>query len=581
MNMCEASINSAPFTQSAANINLLWAELFIEELVRNNIHDFCIAPGSRSTPLTLAAANHPKVTTHVHFDERGLGFLALGIASAKQQPVVIISTSGTAVANLYPAVIEARQSAIPLIILSADRPPELINCGANQAIDQYAIFGNYPVFFRQIPSPTQQIQPNYLLSTINQGLAEQENTPAPIHFNLAFPEPLYPQENTIDYREYLTPLKNWLTGSSPFTRYLRNKAKCTEDADANLAGKKVLIIAGRVQDKQQAEVIAEFAENNHYPLFADIQSSLSAEQNNLFYYDLLLLNNEFQQQLAQADIIVQFGDKLISKRLEQFIANFNGEYWLIENGSQCIDPNRQLNMRIISNATQWIQAQKEILPPDNNWLNKLTQYNQQIAQQTITPFLANAEFCEINIVAALDKLLPANKPLLIGNSMPIRICDMFMNNNRSAIFSNRGASGIDGLIATTVGIAKGTQQATTLLIGDTSFLYDLNSLALLKQVDQPFIIVVINNDGGAIFNLLPVPSQQKQDFYQNPHGLSFADICRQFAVDYYKPKQIVDFENDYQKALQNTCSLIEICVDNEQTYRQIEQLKKQVLHGSF
>lgn len=580
--MREASVDSAAFTQSAANINLLWAALFIEELVRNDIHDFCIAPGSRSTPLTLAAANHQKVTTHVHFDERGLGFLALGIALAKRKPVVLISTSGTAVANLYPAVIEARQSAIPLIILSADRPPELINCGANQAIDQHAIFANYPVFFRQIPSPNLQIQPNYLLTSINQGLAKQKNNPAPIHFNLAFPEPLYPQENTIDYREYLAPLRSWLTGNIPFTSYLQNKTTCSEDADARLAGKKVLIIAGRLQDKKQAQAIAEFAENNHYPLLADIQSSLSAQQNNLFYYDLLLVNNEFQKQLAQADIIIQFGDKLISKRLEQFIANFKGEYWLIETGGQCIDPNHQLDRRVDSNAAQWILAQQAPLAPaDKKWLSKLMQYNQQLAKQTMTPFLANADFCEINIVAALDKLLPADKPLFIGNSMPIRICDMFMNNNRSAIFSNRGASGIDGLIATTVGIAKDTREVTTLLIGDTSFLYDLNSLALLKQVKHPFIIIVINNDGGAIFNLLPVPSQQKQDFYQNPHGLSFADTCRQFAIDYYNPKQIVDFEQDYQKALKNGRSLIEICVNNDQTYQQIEQLKEQIQYAAF
>ena len=137
-----------------SNINLLWASLIIEELVRNGISDFCIAPGSRSTPLTLAAASHKKANTHVHFDERGLGFLALGLSLYSRKPVVIITTSGTAVANLYPTIIEARQSGIPLIVLSADRPLELIDCGANQAIDQFRIFSHYPVFFAQIPSAT-------------------------------------------------------------------------------------------------------------------------------------------------------------------------------------------------------------------------------------------------------------------------------------------------------------------------------------------------------------------------------------------------------------------------------------------
>ena len=135
------------FAHKFSNINLLWASLLIEELVRNGISDFCIAPGSRSTPLTLAVAAHKQANAHVHFDERGLGFFALGLSLFSHQPVVIITTSGTAVANLYPAVIEAKQAAIPLIVLSADRPVELLDCGANQAIDQCRIFSHYPVFF--------------------------------------------------------------------------------------------------------------------------------------------------------------------------------------------------------------------------------------------------------------------------------------------------------------------------------------------------------------------------------------------------------------------------------------------------
>lgn len=580
--MSEASVNSAAFTQRAANINLLWASLFIEELVRNNIRDFCIAPGSRSTPLTLAVAKRQDVHTHLHFDERGLGFFALGISLASRKPVVIITTSGTAVANLYPAVIEARQSGVPLIILSADRPPELINCGANQAIDQHAIFAGYPVFFRQLPSPTLQIKPNYLLTTINQGLIKQKNSPAPIHFNLAFPEPLYPQQESIDYQEYLAPLKQWLTTNITFTHYLRNKVQSPQGSDAPLAGKKVVIIAGRLQDTNQAQAIAQFAENQHYPLLADIQSSLIAQDNNLFYYDLLLVNKAFQKQLKQADLIIQFGDKLISKRLAQFIAQFNGEYWLIENGEQCINPDHQLTMRIDSNAGEWIKAQSKSLPAiDKSWLKELQRYHQHIARKTIKPFLEKNRFCEINIAHSLDQLLASKTPLFIGNSMPIRICDMFMQHNQTRIYSNRGASGIDGLLATAAGVGKAARQLTTLLIGDTSFLYDLNSLALLKQLDHPFIIIVINNDGGAIFNLLPVPRQQKQTFYQLPHGLTFAESCKQFAIDYYQPKQLDEFKANYQTAAKNRLSLIEVCVKNEQTAKQLAQLKEQIKDATF
>ena len=578
----ETAENSSTFKQTASNITLLWASLFIEELVRNNICDFCIAPGSRSTPLTLAIANRDDVMTHLHFDERGLGFLALGISLAKKKPVVIITTSGTAVANLYPAVIEARQSNVPLIILSADRPPELIDCGANQAIDQYGIFSNYPIFFKQIPSPTLQITPNYLLTNINQGIAKQANSAAPIHFNIAFPEPLYPNNEVINYSEYLTPLNQWLTNKTPFTCYQHSQEKYLQYNEKQLAGKKVLIIAGRLTDIYQAQLIAQFSLQMNYPLFADIQSSITKQNNNINYYDLLLTNTAFQKNLTQADIIIQFGDKLISKRLGQFIKKFNGEYWLIQQGEQCIDPDHHLTKRFNSLPSEWINNQtKNLRALDKKWLTDLALYNQQASNQVIQPFLTNNELSEINVLNNLDDEIKSNHSLFIGNSMPIRVCDMFMSHKQGDVYANRGASGIDGLLATAIGINKATQKSTTLVIGDTSFLYDLNSLALLKQLTHSFIIIVINNDGGSIFNLLPVPKNQKRDFYQLPHGLTFANTCKQFSIDYYRPKQLDEFKDNYQIATKNTLSLIEICVKNDQTHWQLEQLKEQIKNATF
>ncbi len=573
--------NSTTFKHTAANLNLLWSALLIEELVRHDIRDFCIAPGSRSTPLTLSVAARDDIEPHLHFDERGLGFFALGIALAKKKPVVIITTSGTAVANLYPAVIEARQSGVPLIILSADRPPELIDCGANQAINQYAIFGDYPVFFQQLPSPTRQIKPNYLLTSLNQGLVKQHNTPAPIHFNLAFPEPLYPQQQEVDYQSYLAPLKQWLSSQRVFTRYSHNKARYSQSFTRQLAGKKILIIAGRIKDSKQGAAIAQFAQAHHYPLLADIQSSLTAQASTLCYYDLLLLKQDFQAQLGKADLIIQFGDKLISKRLSQFIEGFSGEYWLIENGEQRIDPGHQVSRRFACDGAQWIAAQAPLPAIDKSWLVTLAQYHRQMTRRIIEPFLASNSLSEINIVNSLDTLLSKEQPLFIGNSMPIRICAMFMRQHQARVYSNRGASGIDGLLATAGGVAKASAKLTTLLLGDTSFLYDLNSLALLKQLDHPFIIIVINNDGGAIFNLLPVPAQHKQDFYQLPHGLSFAPICAQFAIDYYQPEQLSEFKENYQKATKNPRSLIEVCLKNDQTSKQLEQLKEQIHYATF
>ncbi len=570
------------FAHKYANINLLWASLIIEELVRNGIVDFCIAPGSRSTPLTLAAANHKQVNTHVHFDERGLGFFALGLSLYSRKPVVVITTSGSAVANLYPAVIEAKQSGISLIVLSADRPLELIDCGANQAIDQFRIFSHYPVFFAQLPSATTSIKPNYLLTTLNQGLQKQQQSPAPIHFNIAFAEPLYPQATLVNYLSYLQPLEQWLKDKHPFTRYFHQPRHLLVDPGIQLAAKKVIVIAGRVPGKDQCGAIAEFARVNNYPLLADLQSALTNNDQQLHYYDLLLVDDKFNKNLQQADLIVQFGDQIICKRLTQFIETFTGEYVLVSPADNRIDPAHQLRKRYVCSATQWIKSLNHNTPAiSSNWLQSLKKHSAAIREQIITPFLATEQLSEMAVTAALDKLLPADAPVFIGNSMPVRLADLLFIKNAALPFTNRGASGIDGLVATAAGIAKSYAGATTLLIGDTSFLYDLNSLALLKQLNAPFVIILFNNDGGAIFNMLPVPKQQKQDYYQLPHGLTFADTCRQFSIDYYEPAKLDEFIDNYQKSLQKRLSLIEVCVKNDQTSKQLEQLKEQVKHATL
>ncbi|GLS92436.1 2-succinyl-5-enolpyruvyl-6-hydroxy-3-cyclohexene- 1-carboxylate synthase [Psychromonas marina] len=568
--------NQTIFPSTHSNINQLWASIFIEELIRHGITEFCIAPGSRSTPLTLAIANHAEANTHIHFDERGLGFLAIGLSQASQKPVVIVTTSGTAVANLYPAVIEARQSSIPLIIISADRPAELLNCGANQAIEQHRIFANYPVFFTQIVQPTTEIKANYLLTTIDHGLNQQHNQPGPIHFNIAFAEPLYPNGETLDYFDYLSGLQNWRENNITFTQYINSQGYTVPEC-SNLSGKKILVVIAKMQSIDQARAITLFCKNNNIALLTDIQSSQSGVSNNLSYYDLLLINDDFKKLLQQADIIIQFGEQIISKRLATFIANFEGESHLVNQGTTRIDPDHQLDKRFICTATQWITAQ-QVMPTkaNENWHSSLQQAHDHLSKQIIKPFINNQPYSEMSVIKQLDTLLIKNAPLFIGNSMPIRFADMLMSECQSPIFTNRGASGIDGLLASAIGVAKKSSKVTTLLIGDSSFLYDLNSLSLLKQLATPFIIVLINNDGGAIFNLLPVPEEQKKNFYQLPHGLNFKASCEQFGIDYYNPNQEVDFKDIYTKCLQGKHSLIEITLPNQQSATQLEQLKEQI-----
>ena len=569
------------FKQTASNINLLWASLFIEELIRLGVSDFCIAPGSRSTPLTLAVANHPKTNKHLHFDERGLGFFALGLSRASSKPVVIITTSGSAVANLYPAVVEAKQSRIPLIIISADRPAELINCGANQAIEQDNIFANYPCFFTQIPTATIDISPAFLLTTIDHGLAKQKQCSEPIHFNIAFTDPFYPTNTDIDYHSYLSALKKWPSSNLPYTQYIQAE-KIEVIKEHPLKNKKVIFIIGRLKTNSNTQTLSEYASQHHIPLLCDIQSSSVSLSNNIAYYDLCLLRDDFSLALSKADVIVQFGEQLISKRLSQFIERFTGEYWLVNEGNTRIDPNHTVTKRFEYDIETWINTYLSSKNAMHKYCSEeLLSLSKKLEDNIVTPYFEKHQFNEINIARSLDKLLPDHSPLFIGNSMPVRLADMFMHSNYSKIFTNRGASGIDGLLATAVGIAKHSKQPMTLLIGDTSFLYDLNSLALLKQLECPFVIILLNNDGGSIFNLLPVPAQQKQDYYQLPHGYTFKPTCDQFGLQYYQPTSIETFEENYQSAIKQGSSLIEICIENSQSHEQLNQIKQLIQDASF
>lgn len=572
---------ASSFSAHSSNINLLWASLFIEELIRNGIRDFCIAPGSRSTPLTLAVANHPQATAHIHFDERGLGFLALGMAQASKNPVVLITTSGSAVANLYPAVIEARQSGVPLVVISADRPAQLLNCGANQAIDQHAIFGHYPVFFTQIVQPSLDIPSNYLLTTIDHGLNLQRQQTGPIHFNIAFAEPLYPSQQQVDYLDYLSSLKGWLSSQQPFTQYL-SPDNGGAIQSPSLQGKRVICVVGKMHSQQQARAVVQFCEAQNLVLLTDIQSSQIGTSSNIDYYDLLLINKTFQSLLHQADVIIQFGEQLVSKRLTTFMQHFNGQVQVVSHSTSRIDPNHQLNMRINADAQQWIAAQQPCASSNNDdWQQSLRKCHDRLAEEVLEPFISRQPFSELSVISALDSLALNNAPLFIANSMPIRLADMLMNKNQSCIYTNRGASGIDGLLASAIGVAKASEKPTTLLIGDTSFLYDLNSLALLKQLTSPFIIIVINNDGGAIFNLLPVPEESKKNFYQLPHDLNFKASCEQFSIDYHNPYQITDFKDIYNHCLQGNHALIEITVDNQQSATQLQQLQELIDHATL
>ncbi|WP_429072477.1 2-succinyl-5-enolpyruvyl-6-hydroxy-3-cyclohexene-1-carboxylic-acid synthase [Aeromonas veronii] len=563
-----------PFSSQHATFNHVWSSLLLEELFRLGVRDIALAPGSRSAPLTMAAAAHQGFRRHLHFDERGLGFMALGLAKGSNRPVAVIMTSGTAVANLWPAVAEAQLTGVPLIILSADRPHELIDNGANQAIDQQGIFGRYPVYQQNLPSPTPTIPAAFVLSSVDQALAKQVLTPGVVHFNCMYPEPLYPGEHYQDFSDYLAPLGDWLCSRKPWSPWQQSEPTCLPQAEwESFRQQRGIVVAGRITDPKQAQNAAALAEQLGWPLLADLQSQIRFDCRNLIHMDLAFNDPEFVAELGRAEVLLQFGARLVSKRLGQFIKHHSWQdYWLVDPQPARLDPDYRLRNRLLCSASAFAAAHPVTTQAPWHTLAEL-QHNasQQIAA-------ACERFSELGVCHRLNRLIEGQ--LFVGNSMPARLMDMLGETGKgpSRVMTNRGASGIDGLIATAYGFAQslepGSDEPTTLLLGDLSALHDLNSLALLSKASRPLVVILLNNDGGSIFRMLPVPTEGAllESYYRLPHGLSFEHAAAMFGLGYRAPTTLLEFEHDYRAALQHGVTLIEIRVPSEQVADDLKAL---------
>ncbi|XEI33573.1 2-succinyl-5-enolpyruvyl-6-hydroxy-3-cyclohexene-1-carboxylic-acid synthase [Aeromonas veronii] len=564
-----------PFSSQHATFNHVWSSLLLEELFRLGVRDIALAPGSRSAPLTMAAAAHQGFRRHLHFDERGLGFMALGLAKGSNRPVAVIMTSGTAVANLWPAVAEAQLTGVPLIILSADRPPELIDNGANQAIDQQGIFGRYPVYQQNLPSPTPTIPAAFVLSSVDQALAKQALTPGVVHFNCMYPEPLYPGEHYQDFSDYLAPLGNWLSSHRPWSPWQQNVPACPPQPEWHeWQHKRGVIVAGRITDPEQAQAVATLAEQLGWPLLADLQSQLRFDSRNLIHMDLALNDPAFVAELGRAEVLLQFGARLVSKRLGQFIKHHSWQdYWLVDPQPARLDPDYRLRNRLLCSASAFAAAHPVTIA-QAPW-HQLAELQHNASQQIA---VACEHFSELGVCHRLNSLIEGQ--LFVGNSMPARLMDMLGETGKGPgrVMTNRGASGIDGLIATAYGFAQslepGSDEPTTLLLGDLSALHDLNSLALLGKASRPLVVILLNNDGGSIFRMLPVPSEGEllESYYRLPHGLSFEHAAAMFGLAYRAPTTLAEFEQDYRAALKHGVTLIEIRVPSEQVADDLKAL---------
>ncbi|NBI13209.1 2-succinyl-5-enolpyruvyl-6-hydroxy-3-cyclohexene-1-carboxylic-acid synthase [[Haemophilus] felis] len=563
---------------SVSVFNRCWAKVILETLVRQGVSHFCIAPGSRSTPLTLEAValqQNQRILCHTHFDERGLGFFALGVAKSTNKPVAVIVTSGTAAANLYPAIIEARQTSVPLIILTADRPPELLECGANQAILQQNMFADYPTSALNLPRPSKDYQPSWLISHIEQACYQQQSKGGVIHLNVPFAEPLYgATQEEVDSHPWLSSIQSWLAKNQPWITHEKNQVEVVVQKNwDHWRTQRGIVVVGHLPLEQSAGVSA-WANSMGWVLLTDIQSGVTSTTP---YADIWLANETVKQKLLDADIVIQFGSGLISKRLNQFLAEFNKEYWIVDTTHKLIDPVHHKHTRFHAKVHHWLRAH----PPlrQKAWLLEplaLAKFCSNFIEQQV-----GSSLNEASLAHHLDRILPNKGVLFLGNSLFVRLADALAKLPENyPVYTNRGASGIDGLLATAAGVSVGNNLPLVAMIGDLSTLYDINSLALFKKVKQPTIIFVINNNGGAIFDMLPVDAEVKDRFYRLPHYLDFSQLAATFDLKYTRPFTWADLGSALKQAyLRRETTIIEIKVGPNDATNIYKRLVEQITHA--
>lgn len=564
---------------NTSTFNRCWSRVILAALVRYGVKHICIAPGSRSTPLTLEALHlQGTVHCHSHFDERGLGFFALGLAKSTQDPVAIIVTSGTAVANLYPAIIEASITHQKLIVLSADRPLELIGCGANQAIHQPHIFADYPIASINLPNPNPQYSPNWLIATIEQACNQQIQQGGVVHINTPFAEPLYDADETaIGTHPWLVPIQRWLNQENSKwidQQAIQQDVLMHENWDY-WRTKRGVVVVGKLP-LEQGMGLKMWAETLGWCLISDVQSGIDAS---LPYADIWLSNKIVEPHLLQADIVIQFGSQIVSKRVNQFLSAFKGEFWLVDSSNDYLNPYAQQQTRFIAKAHHFIRVH----PPlrQKSWLLEplaLSQFCAEFIEQQV-----GGNLNEASLAHHIERVLPAGGNLFLGNSLFVRLVDALCKLPEGyPIYTNRGASGIDGLIATIAGIAKGSGAPTVAVIGDISTLHDLNSMALLRNITQPTLLFIINNSGGAIFDMLPVQPEAKAKFYRLSHNLEFSQIATMFGLEYLRPYTWADLNTKLKQAYaRKGVTIVEVKVNDQEGSNLYKSLLEQISRASI
>ncbi len=557
----------------------------MDEFVQGGVKEAVVCPGSRSTPLAMLALAHQDIHVHVLVDERSAAFYALGLAKASQKPVLLICTSGTAAANFYPAIVEAHYSRVPLIVLTADRPHELREVGAPQAIDQQFLFGKFVKWFTDLALPEKsQTMLRYVQTAAARASHISKQEPkGPVQVNVPLREPLVPDLSIDPFHREAKETKKVLAAGQAFP----NDHVMSELVSILNQSTRGLIVAGELHTKEEQEAVLRLSKAFHFPILADPLSHLRNGHENegliIDAYDSLLKDEALQQHLLP-DMVIRFGPMPVSKTLFKWLEKHaEVKQIVVDAGGGFRDPGLSASYVIESHVATFVGEvlnradQRE----DTNYLNCWQRVNSSFRTHAAQYSDEDLTF-EGNVYRQLQHLLPKESVLFIGNSMPIRDVDTFFETQSKSfhMLANRGANGIDGVVSTALGTYAALKQPITLVIGDLSFYHDMNGLLAAKLMGIPLTVVLLNNDGGGIFSFLPQASDEPyyEKLFGTPTGLNFEYASKLYGGTYSKPTTKQELHDVYMTHIHEPgLHLIEIETDRHSRVAKHRQMMDEIL----
>ena len=530
------------------NPNFLVATTLVEALARGGLRHVCMAPGSRSTPLTLAFAAQPDVQTHILLDERSAAFFALGLAMKTNRPVALVCTSGSAAANFFPAIVEAHMSRVPLLVLTADRPPELRHSGANQTIDQIKLYGNFALWAVDMAVPettTNELALRNVRTTAVRAMAMANGSRAGVvHLNLPFRKPLEPTAQ--EYADWVQAQHARAEARVPTTRIERGTTHPTDvqlqDMHDLVAAhpRGILVCGPRCEGDGFAEAVMAASTHLGYPVLADpLSGARFGYANAISAYDTMLT---LDKNVAAPDVVIRFGDVPTSAALCDWLSKSDiAQRVHVSPSGHWADDDHRVTWLLEADAVEVCRALMQGAPQaESDWATQWQQRDQMWRTHTLQTLqgreVEDATLFDGEAIAQVLSAVPEGANLFVGNSLAVRHVDQFgiSTDKQINVWGSRGASGIDGNVSTALGIAA-AQPDTPLvaLMGDVTLYHDMNGLLSIRRNGiHNAVFIVINNNGGGIFRRLPVAQIESifEPYFLTPPGLDMAHVAQLYGL---------------------------------------------------